>query len=382
MRALPKVSMRSVLIAGVASVGIAATLSNGPISPPAESMHQISASSVAPARISHQDVELMAYIPVWSDAMSAVAVATELIAPLVDTVVLATLAVANGIPVVNVVSRQIQLIYVTLARPIVVSALTCGALFLGYLTPVAIGNFVSTVLASLANFVQAEVAYFAGGGWIPFGFGAVAAPFAAAARSLTIDSVGAQEESTVEASDSASRSPSPETLTSFTAGVGAEGLTTELIEPVVGAVELTDEAPVSEEVVAVSGIEPDVAVTDAEGTEIVTPQTVTAEEGVNSDAESQATTPVSTTDSDDKVTDAGDSSDSGISGDKDRVGSAESSADKDESVGAPAGRRFGSATEKSDSSDSVAGRVSGSAGTDNASQSSDSSDSGTGKQAA
>jgi hypothetical protein len=368
MRALPKVSMRSVLIAGVASVGIATAVSNGPISPPAEPTHQIAASSVAPARISDQDVELMAYIPVWSDAMSAVAVATELIAPLVDTVVLATLTVANGIPVVNVVSRQVELIYVTLARPVVVSALTCGALFLGYLSPVAIGNFVSTVLASLANFVQAEVAYFVGGGWIPLSFGALAAPFAAANRSVAIDSFGALGESSSEAGESSSEFAGSEELTSVAVGTVVDDVTA-------AATDDTDVAPV-ELADAFQPAEDAVTVPDADS-ETTATEPLTLDESEVADDEDQTTIPVSSTDSDDNATDAtgaGDeSSDVRGAGNEDGVDGADDNGDKDGSVGAPTGGRPGTGADKSDSGTSDAG------GED---KSSDSDDNGAGQQAA
>ncbi|SBS75500.1 hypothetical protein MHPYR_230070 [uncultured Mycobacterium sp.] len=70
-RSLHRASMRSALIVGVTALGIASAAPDGVITSRQEGPTAVVASITAPKRVSDQGVELMAYIPGWTDAMIA-----------------------------------------------------------------------------------------------------------------------------------------------------------------------------------------------------------------------------------------------------------------------------------------------------------------------
>jgi hypothetical protein len=173
------VSMRTALIAGVAALGIASALPDGATL--ARSEFPAIASSAAPARVS-QDVELMAYIPGWTEAMVAIDTIAYNAEPLVTSVVNSTLVVGMSIPVVNVVARQAYIVYNYVIWPVVWLPLTCGTLFLGTLDVGYLNHLVAVTVDLFAGFVQAEANFFLYGGWNPLAVAATAAKAKAAAH--------------------------------------------------------------------------------------------------------------------------------------------------------------------------------------------------------
>ena len=171
-------SMRTALVVGVTALGIVSALPAG-VSPVLAESIPVTASASVPLRVSQQDVELMAYIPVWTDAMIAIdqiAVAAE---PIVTNAINSTLVVGNSIPFVNVFARQAYIIYNYLIWPIVWLPTTCGVLFLGTLDVGYLNHWIAVTAQSLADFVQAEANYILYGGWNPL------AAAAASAKSAT-----------------------------------------------------------------------------------------------------------------------------------------------------------------------------------------------------
>ena len=180
-------SLRTALVVGVTALGIVSALPGGVTHVRAESPLPVTASASVPLRVSQQDVELMAYIPVWTDAMIAIdeiAVAAE---PIVTNAINSTLAVGNSIPFVNVFARQAFIIYNYLIWPIVWLPTTCGVLFLGTLDVGYLNHWIAVTAQSLADFVQAEANYFLYGGWNPLAAAAASAK-ATAARDGAADS--------------------------------------------------------------------------------------------------------------------------------------------------------------------------------------------------
>ncbi len=183
-RALPRVSVRTALIAGVTALGIAAALPNGPVSTRPEVRTVAAASVAAPLRVSQQDVELTSiWIPGWSDAMNAIATLSNVAEPLVTNTVNFAASVASYVPVVNVVARQVYIVYNYLLWPILWLPTSCGVLFAATLDFGYLEHWISVQALSLADFVQAEANFFLGGGWIPF---------AAPAATLTSATAGAK----------------------------------------------------------------------------------------------------------------------------------------------------------------------------------------------
>lgn len=181
IRSLHRVSMRSALMVGVTALGIVAALPDG-VALTRSELTAPAVASAAPARISQQDVELMAYIPGWTEAMVAIDEISIAAEPLVTSAVNSLAIVGNSIPVVNVFARQAYIIYNYLIWPIVWLPTSCGVLFLGTLDVGYLNHWISVTAQLFAGFVQAEANYFLYGGWNPL---AVAATAAGAAKAAT-----------------------------------------------------------------------------------------------------------------------------------------------------------------------------------------------------
>ncbi|QEN11954.1 hypothetical protein ACRDU6_04050 [Mycolicibacterium sp. ELW1] len=188
---LVRMSLRSTLIAGVAAVGIVTALPDGPVAGRVEGSIAVVASSAALQRVSQYDVELMAYIPGWTDAMIAIDQIAYTAGDAVDYAVNSTLAVGSSIPFVNVFARQAYIIYNYLIWPVVWLPLTCGVLFAGTLDVGYLNHWISVTAQRFAGFVQAEANYFLYGGWNPF---------AAAATSAAADKIVAADNNSVDSS--------------------------------------------------------------------------------------------------------------------------------------------------------------------------------------
>lgn len=174
-RSLHRASMRSALVVGVTALGIASAAPDGVITSRQEGPTAVVASIIAPKRVSDQDVELMAYIPGWTDAMIAIDEISLAAEPLVTNTVNALAVVGNSIPVVNVFARQAYIIYNYLIWPIVWLPTSCGVLFLGTLDVGYLNHWISLTAQLFAGFVQAEANYFLYGGWNPFAAAAASA---------------------------------------------------------------------------------------------------------------------------------------------------------------------------------------------------------------
>lgn len=177
LRSLSKVSMRSALIAGVTSVGIVSAFPDGTTAARTELPAAVAAVASTAIEVTQRDVQLMAYIPGWSDAWSLVNNVFYDLEPFITTVVNTAVTVASYIPVVNIIADQVYFIYHYALWPIVWYPLTCGTAFLASFDPYYIGHIFDGIVTSWSYFVQTEINYFLNGGWIPFA--AAATPAAA-----------------------------------------------------------------------------------------------------------------------------------------------------------------------------------------------------------
>ncbi len=174
-RSLHRVSLRSALMVGVAALGIVAALPDA-VAPTRSELSATAAASVAaPLRVSSHDVELMAYIPGWTDAMIAIDEISIAAEPVVTNTVNTLASIGNSIPVVNVFARQAYIIYNYVIWPIVWLPTSCGVLFLGTLDVGYLNHWISVTAQLFAGFVQAEANYFLYGGWNPFAAAAASA---------------------------------------------------------------------------------------------------------------------------------------------------------------------------------------------------------------
>lgn len=243
--AVPKVSMRSVLIAGVASLGIAAALPNGPVAPLADVARAVALDVAGPARVSNQAVELMAHIPVWSDILLVINQAAIAVDPVVASTVNLVAQVVSSIPVAGLLGPQINILYNYVIRPLIFVPLTCFTGFLGTFNPGYLASGVATIAESLALFLQAEIAYFLGGGWLPL-LARTAVPFAAAtAAGASLDLAENVDGSPGSAGVFSFGASGSDGATEFTAELG-NNMVGDLADDLVAA-ELTQEAPVGEE---------------------------------------------------------------------------------------------------------------------------------------